>query len=73
MNEQSENQPENPNAFPESNETRWGGMTLRDYFAAKAIPSVVAQHFPGSSLVVAKECYAIADAMIAEREKRGRK
>ena len=53
------------------------GMTLRDYFAAKAMPMVMAQPFiihissqQGASEYaheVAGECYAIADAMLAAR------
>ena len=41
------------------------GMTLRDYFAAAALPQV---QFAGPSQM-AKEAYHIADAMLAERNK----
>lgn len=47
-----------------------GGMTLRDYFAAKALNMKFAPL--GSSISkeqMASECYAMADAMIAERNK----
>lgn len=56
------------------------GMSLRDYFAAKAIPGLIDARRPfaaggpaGSAHVspamVAKEAYAMADAMLAERAK----
>ena len=52
-----------------------GGMTLRDYFAAKAMQSILTscyddtpEHDAGS---VATLSYAIADAMLAERAKGG--
>jgi hypothetical protein len=42
------------------------GMTLRDYFAAKAMQSVLplCKTYP----YAAQECYAIADAMLKARE-----
>jgi hypothetical protein len=61
------------------------GMTLRDYFAAKVLPSLYldyvkdlrsdgeriqlgSPHDPGvSAECLARECYAIADAMLAAR------
>lgn len=48
------------------------GMTLRDYFAAQALREVIASDgyeiAEGRSLLAAN-CYAIADAMLAERQK----
>lgn len=47
------------------------GMTLRDYFAAKALSGMCAGA-PGSHLVppnAAKLAYEYADSMLAEREK----
>jgi hypothetical protein len=43
-----------------------GGMTLRDYFAAKAMQMT----FPpcGTKTTAAEECYRIADAMLKARE-----
>lgn len=53
------------------------GMTLRDYFAAKALPAIAAayveangrcigtDHFPRN---VAAHAYTLADAMMKERE-----
>lgn len=50
-----------------------GGMTLRDYFAAKAMQGLLAQS-GGSACgsphdVGAAYAYAMADAMLAERSK----
>lgn len=48
------------------------GMTLRDYFAAKALPTVIADWlqtgdiFPDMEIaeVIARDCYIVADAML---------
>ena len=45
------------------------GMTLRDYFAAKAMQSLVALDHT-SNINIAIWSYEIADAMLAEREKK---
>lgn len=50
-----------------------GGMTLRDYFAAKAMSGLVASH-DGEDFRLGNEdlavcAYAVADAMIAARGK----
>jgi hypothetical protein len=54
-----------------------GGMTLRDYFAAKALPAIASayveangrcigsEHFPRNA---AAHAYTLADAMLAARE-----
>lgn len=67
-----------PLAFPNSStgDPR-DGMYLRDYFAAKALQSVlgslkgciVREEFPGDFASYAESAYKIADAMLAEREK----
>jgi hypothetical protein len=44
--------------------TQWKGMTLRDYFAAKAMADLTWQ-FPESC---AQQCYQIADAMLKARD-----
>ena len=44
------------------------GMTLRDYFAAKAINTILVQGMSSHS-ERARECYEIADAMLEERAK----
>ena len=47
------------------------GMTLRDYFAAAAVPSLIAAWVKGEVTrgEVAINSYAIADALLAERNK----
>lgn len=47
----------------------WGGMTLRDYFAAKAMQGFAACEEQYSNLdTMAKAAYSYADAMIRARE-----
>lgn len=65
--------PKNEFAFPQLEGERlkwWGhGMTLRDYFASKAMQGLLMSHgimFRPPELV--KFSYEIADAMLAERE-----
>jgi hypothetical protein len=43
------------------------GMTLRDYFAAAALPQVD-QRSHGTPDDIALECYQLADAMLKARE-----
>ena len=46
------------------------GMTLRDYFAAKAMQGLIYDKLPEQELrTAAKYSYAMADAMLAERKK----
>lgn len=53
------------------------GMTLRDYFAAKAIPCLAHEYLrecPAAKMeaqcaALAKECYQVADAMLEARNK----
>jgi hypothetical protein len=47
------------------------GMTLRDYFAAKAMQGGLAGRATNSNKldVFAAECYSVADAMLKERAK----
>ena len=61
-------------AFPSTFHNRWGepekGMTLRDYFAAKAMQGMLASHnMPNAfdAQPVADKSYVIADAMLAAR------
>lgn len=81
MNKQNETE----NAFPQTKQVGQvtitvGGMTLRDYFAAKVIAECVSDYFRGAGLGdypidpewpngVALDAYRIADAMLAERER----
>ena len=53
------------------------GMTLRDYFAAKALPSVLTAYYKHGEeegfdymwqVGIAKDAYLIADAMLKARE-----
>ncbi len=47
-----------------------GGMTLRDYFAAKAMQGIIANATClGVAKEVADDAYIVADAMLAERDK----
>lgn len=59
-------------AFPAEDDENWfHGMSLRDYFAAKALPKCL-EHAWGEEdceVSAAIGAYAIADAMLAEREK----
>lgn len=61
-------------AFP-TNEMDWqDGMTLRDWFAGQALANP--RTFPderdfGTPAEIAQQAYAVADAMLAEREKGG--
>jgi hypothetical protein len=62
-------------AFPNEGFNGWGepqeGMTLRDYFAAKALQGLMNEQSYGASSwhLDAKAAYEIADAMLAERKK----
>ncbi len=50
----------------------WPGMTLRDYFAAKALPALVTieEYVTTNDLPrIANVAYLLADAMLAERAK----
>jgi hypothetical protein len=63
----------NPPAFPlngDWSQIKDKGMTLRDYFAAKAMQGMYANgSFPtGIMFDTAKEAYEMADAMLKARE-----
>jgi hypothetical protein len=65
----------NEAAFPNPHRTDELGMTLRDYFAAKALPSVIIDWSSTGGLedpeiveVIARDCYSMADAMMKARE-----
>ena len=45
------------------------GMSLRDYFAAKALQGLLASTVEGGYEVFAEAAYKVADAMIKERNK----
>jgi aminopeptidase N len=59
-------------AFPTSHSKDYpneivGGMTLRDYFAAKAMAAYIAANPENADVRLADIAYVTADAMIAER------
>lgn len=58
-------------AFPEVDNHRFeSGMTLRDYFAAKAMQGICADPSIAPSLdEIVGIAYTVADAMLAERDK----
>ena len=56
-------------AFPTG--TAFQGMTLRDYFAAKAMQGILSspQYWIGEDSQLVNAAYELADAMLKEREK----
>ena len=52
----------------ETHDVEFKGMTLRDYFAVKAMQSIMASDKNEHFLVITKGAYEIADAMMKERE-----
>ena len=68
--------PSNPNAFPialKDNNNPFNsdakGMTLRDYFAAKAISNVeIVSINQGWETQIARRAYLLADEMLKQRE-----
>lgn len=69
---------DNPQAFPQAqfrgdeqvDTAEHGGMTLRDYFAAKAMQSLLSDHEVNSSTRenISEFAYKYADAMLEERQ-----
>jgi hypothetical protein len=52
---------------------KWEGMTLRDYFAAKAMQGIIASEQPGDEEfatleMCARDAYKYADSMLKARE-----
>ena len=63
----------NPHAFPSEHMATPGrsGMTLRDYFAAKAMQGMIAADYnlaPEYVPSIAASAYVLADAMLKARE-----
>ena len=66
-------------AFPGVDEQGepYTGMTLRDFFAAKAMPAVITDWLNTGNIfsdayiaeVIARDCYIVADAMLEARKK----
>ena len=51
---------------------RHNGMSLRDYFAAKALSAIIMGNHgsePSLGIYVAMDAYAVADAMLEARER----
>jgi len=66
--------PDGGNAFPFGDRRNGGdtGMTLRDYFAGKVLAGSIscrADNNGGFAAALAEECYRVADAMIAARDR----
>ena len=64
-------QEEQQNAFPALHLNAHQGMTLRDYFAAKAMQSFVSVWYEDAKNnpeTIAKKAYNVADAMLKQRE-----
>ena len=61
------------NNTPANDWSQSEGMTLRDYFAAKAMQQQINNPLPlgnaDSYQLIAKRAYLLADAMLTEREK----
>jgi hypothetical protein len=62
----------NEPAFPNEGFNGWGepfqGMTLRDYFAAKAMQSLIHVQVKTAQQMTAETAYEWADAMLKARE-----
>ena len=67
--------PNNPRAFPNKGSLNGNnGMTLRDWFAgqalAKSLAWVIEEHSHDHAEIAAGLSYQVADAMLAEKERR---
>jgi len=66
-----------PGKTPHDDDIFFTGMTMRDYFAGQALIAIVTsgkmrgEEIP--ELAIAEEAYVFADAMLTEREQRGRR
>ena len=60
------NKPTNVPAFPNAHYHNVFGMTLRDYFAAKAMQALIDND--GLFSEIPTQAYALADAMLKARE-----
>ena len=64
----------NEKAFPNPHLRSDDGITVRDYFAAKAMEAFISgwierNIYPPNDLVVAEHAYSLADAMLKTRSK----
>jgi hypothetical protein len=62
-----ETKPKDQNAFPSGE--YGGGMSLRDYFAAKVMQNIFTTGTLYSDKEIAEISYKMADAMLKQREK----
>ena len=82
MEKTEDKKPQNPSAFPLTYvNPQYSGMTLRDYFAAKAMQAIVSAKLVNggkdfvigetgkSNQSVVRAAYGISDAMLKERQK----
>lgn len=69
-------QPAFPVSIPGCGDNGWSGMTLRDYFAAQALPAIIAGYLEAHGRVLGTDhilsntsviAYKFADAMIEQR------
>lgn len=65
------NKPDGGPAFPPMHDpnTHEFGMSLRDYFAAKAVQGLLASEVEATEDSFAAQAYVMADAMLAARSK----
>lgn len=68
MNTKNDGGPAFPHHFTQDSVGDCKGMTLRDYFAAKAMQGFLANPERSNTRDVAKWAYSAADAMLAARE-----
>ena len=70
MNKNNDGGPAFPHHFTQDSVGDCKGMTLRDYFAAKAMQGMVAAEYEDNMdpATWADEAYEVADAMLAARE-----
>jgi hypothetical protein len=58
-------------AYVETEDTKWDGMSIRDYFAAAALTGILSTcKGEASATLVASGAYGFADAMLAARERK---
>ena len=68
--------PHSPNPHGGEDDGPWEGMTLRDHFAGQALAGMWAHYFSSEATEsdmslsdMADDCYRMADAMLAERDR----
>lgn len=54
-------------AYPTSNITKDDGISLRDWLAGQALAGITSVPTKFSSIVIARQCYLLADAMLEAR------